>query len=79
MGRLLPAHLYLVRLCTSRRGMPRACPVESHDISYTPALKSRLDATGLSRGVSRSQLCSSECVAPRDKPVASLFFSLDLC
>ena len=30
--------------------MPRACPVECHDVRYTPTKKSRLDATALSRG-----------------------------
>jgi hypothetical protein len=51
--------------------MPRAGPVECHDIRYTPTKKTCLDATALCRGGSRSQLCSYKREAPRDKPVAS--------
>ena len=40
--------------------MPRACPVEIHDGSYTESYPNSPDATGLPRGDSRSLLFSSE-------------------
>ena len=58
--------------------MPRACPVEAHDLRYTPAKKSGLDATALRRGGSGSQLCSLEREAPRDEPVASTISIFDV-
>jgi len=40
--------------------MPRACPVELHASSYTKPKPNSSDATGLSRGASRSLLFSGE-------------------
>jgi hypothetical protein len=44
--------------------MPRACPVESHVICYTPSQKILLGWFLIS--------CSCDRETPRDKPVASL-------
>src|SRR4051794_17182401 len=60
------------------RGMPRACPVVPHVRLY-PSWGAAKDATGLSRGPSRSSLRAAALRAflrnaregPRGKPVAS--------
>src|SRR5690242_14628597 len=52
--------------------MPRACPVEYYARRYIADLTHTcLDATGLSRGGSRSLLNSRKRDAPPDKPVDS--------
>jgi hypothetical protein len=57
--------------------MPRPCAVETRVGRYTDGLSNkRLDATGSSRGDSRSALNSGKRETPRDKPVASGDFVL---
>src|SRR5689334_5207530 len=66
---------YYARRYTGRSNapvwMPRACPVEYYARRYTADLTTCLDATGLSRGASRSLLNSTKRDAPRGEPVAS--------
>ena len=60
--------------------MPRACPVEFSRWLLNPFRSpAKLDATALSRGGSRSQLCSRDCETPRGKPVASGAFGFRFC
>src|SRR5690348_11324857 len=59
------------RLATKIQGenkrMPRACPVElSRSPRYKDPRRKQTDATGLSRGGSRSWLISNKREAPRD-------------
>src|SRR6476619_5603377 len=52
--------------------MPRACPVEFPTLVATPTLlTTKLDATVLGRGGSRSRLNSSKHESPRAEPVSS--------